>query len=192
MEKYPFKHIPNFIETLNENGINLSKIIKQEIKFNYDIIEVLQHGKKVIVKEQRGTCWLSNKNLPFMYSGKIMIPLKIPKTILDIKLKIEEEIKKEFDGVLVNYYPNGNISMGYHSDPIEDKWDNNFVILSLGDSRDFIFREKLHKNNKIKFNFNNGDLIYMFDNCQELYQHSVRKNKDSNAERISLVFKKSI
>lgn len=189
MERYPFRHIPNFIETKKKN---LFEEIKKEIKFKYDKIEVLQHGEKFIVEEQRGTCWLSNKNISFMYSGKIMIPLKIPKIIMDIKLEIEKEIKKEFDGILINYYPNGNISMGYHSDPIEDKWDNNFVILSLGDSREFIFREKFHKNNKIKFKFNSGDLIYMFDNCQELYQHSVRKNKDSNNERISLVFKKSI
>ena len=35
--------------------------------------------------------------------------------------------------------------MGYHSDPIEDKWSNDFMILSLGETREFIFRETTTK-----------------------------------------------
>ena len=82
--------------------------------------------------------------------------------------------------------------MGYHSDPIEDKWDNKFVVISLGDTRNFIFREKENKDNKITYEFKNGDLIYMFNDCQDRFEHSVRKNKNSDKERLSLVFKKRI
>ena len=32
----------------------------------------------------------------------------------------------------------------------------------------------------------------MFDDCQERFEHSVRKNKGSSKERLSLVFKKRI
>ena len=79
--------------------------------------------------------------------------------------------------------------MGYHSDPIDDKWDSNFIIFSLGDDRKFIFREKDNKEIKTEYHLKDGDLLYMFDNCQEKYEHSLRKKSDGK-ERISLVFKK--
>ena len=99
----------------------------------------------VKVVEQRGTCWLANDKLTFEYSGKSMIPQKIPSLVIEIKELVEKFIGIKFDGILVNYYPDGKSSMGYHSDPIEDKWDNKFVVLTFGDTRKFIFREKEKK-----------------------------------------------
>ena len=69
---------------------------------------------------------------------------------------------------------------------------NQFVIISIGATRDFIFRENENKETKIRYYFEHGDLIYMFDDCQEKYEHSVKKNKSDMEDRISLVFKKSI
>ena len=55
------------------------------------------------------------------------------------------------------------------------------------------FRKKENKENKIRYNFEDGDLIYMYDNCQELFEHCLKKGKkNENDTRISLVFKKSI
>lgn len=185
----PFQYYGNFISDKDRYNI---ETLKQNIKLNFDTISVAQNGKKVKVIEQRGTCWFADDNLTFEYSEKKMIPQKIPLLINEIKNMVEEKFKVKFDGILVNYYPDGKSSMGYHSDPIEDKWDTKFVVISFGDTRNFTFREKVNKDNKINYEFKDGDLIYMFDNCQELYEHSVRKNKKSSRERISLVFKKRI
>ena len=185
----PFQYHSDFIP--DKNRYNLTSL-KKDLNLNFDTISVAQNGKKVKVIEQRGTCWLSNDELTFEYSQKSMIPQKIPSLIHEIKIMVEKKFNTTFDGILVNYYPDGKSSMGYHSDPIEDKWDNKFVVISFGDSRNFIFREKLNKDNKVTYKFNDGDLIYMFDNCQEIYEHSVRKNKCSDLERLSLVFKKRI
>ena len=59
----------------------------------------------VKVVEQRGTCWLADDDLTFEYSGKSMIPQKIPSIFLEIKQLVEGFIGVEFDGILVNYYP---------------------------------------------------------------------------------------
>lgn len=185
----PFQYFENYI--LNKKLYNLENI-KKEITLNYDTITVPQKGKLMSVLEQRGTCWLANDGLTFEYSGKSMTPQKIPKIVGEIKDKIQNFFGIVFDGILVNYYPDGKSSMGYHSDPIEDKWDNKFVVVTFGDTRNFIFREIENKDNKITFEFKNGDIIYMFGDCQERFEHSVRKNKSSNKERLSLVFKKRI
>ena len=68
---------------------------------------------------------------------------------------------------------------------------NDFIVLSIGQSRDFIFRHKDRREMKVKFNFQDGDIIYMFDNCQEIFEHCLKKSKNDLNDRISLVFKKS-
>jgi|TARA_B110001469_G_C9548433_1_gene272155 alkylated DNA repair dioxygenase AlkB len=183
----PFKYCNDLI-----NNFNIFNIIefKKVLDLTYDNIDILQNGKITTIVEQRGTSWLSDSDLTFEYSGKIMKPKKIPEIIKNLKLIIENKFNIVFDGILVNYYPNGNSSMGYHSDPVEDKWDTNFVVISFGDIRQFVFRKKDNKDIKYNYELNNGDLIYMFNNCQDKYEHSVRKNKKSNNERISFVFKK--
>ena len=67
--------------------------------------------------------------------------------------------------------------MGYHGDPIDNKWSNDFMVISIGVTREFIFREKVKKENKIRYNFENGDMIYMFKDCQENYEHCLKKGK---------------
>ena len=186
---YPFEYKSNYIKDKDKYNINE---LKKILTLNYDMIQVPRHGRVEMIREQRGTCWLADDNLTFEYSGKSMIPQKIPDIIQEIKNQVEEDFGIKFSGILVNYYPDGNSSMGYHSDPIENKWDNKFIVISFGDTRNFIFREIVNKGNKITYEFKDGDLIYMFDDCQDKYEHSVRKKKVSGSERISLVFKKRV
>jgi len=183
---YPFQYFPQYY-----TRDNLLQSIKENITFREDNIIIGRGEDKVERKEQRKTCWLSNdENLTFEYSGKIMKPDKIPHIVQEIIDMIYKDFGIKFDGVLVNYYENGQVGMGYHSDPIDNKWDNNFIVYSVGAERKFIFREKGNIDNKIEYLFANGDLIYMYDDCQDKYEHSIRKNKGDGG-RISLVFKKS-
>ena len=46
-----------------------------------------------------------------------MAPKPIPAFIKILQLKLLEDFGIEFDGILVNYYPDGNSSMGYHPFP---------------------------------------------------------------------------
>ena len=57
---------------------------------------------------------------------------------------------------------------------------------------DTIYLTGIVFNDGIRYEFKDGDLIYMFDNCQEKFEHSVRKKKVDGGERISIVFKKRI
>lgn len=188
LQTYPFQHFPKYIDT---KGIK-EKVLNQ-VTLGSDKILIGRGTELVEVEERRKTAWLSNNSkLTFTYSGKTMSPRPIPKFMELIRLKLVEEFGIDFDGILVNYYENGNSSMGYHSDPIDNKWSNQFVIISIGAQRDFIFRNREDKNLKISYDFQDGDLIYMFDNCQEQYEHCVKKCKADYNDRVSLVFKKSL
>ena len=183
----PFQYFPKYYDT---KGL-VEKILNQ-INFQRDTILIGRGEVQVEVPEKRQTAWLSdNVNLTFEYSGKVMVSKPIPTFIKVLQLKLLEEFGIDFDGILVNYYQDGNSSMGYHSDPIDEKWTNDFIILSLGATREFIFRNKEAKEEKIRYEFNDGDMIYMTDNCQDKYEHCLKKCKQDYSSRISLVFKKS-
>lgn len=187
MDDFPFQYFPQYFDSKG-----LIEKIKNQISLRSDMILIGRGEEQVEVPERRQTAWLSNNSkLTFEYSGKVMSPKPIPTFIESIRIKILEDFGIDFDGVLVNYYPDGTVSMGYHSDPIQDKWTNDFIILSLGSTRDFVFRQIDNHESKIKFCLGDGDLIYMYDNCQEKYEHCLKKNKTDNQERVSLVFKKS-
>lgn len=184
---FPFQYFPKYFNT---TGIK-DKILSQ-IPLQSDTIIIGKGENAKEVPEKRQTAWLSNnKNLHFTYSGKVMVPKPIPPFIKTIKSKLFEDFGIQFDGVLVNYYENGDCGMGYHSDPVEDKWTTDFIVVSIGASREFVFRNKEDRETRITYTFNDGDLIYMFDKCQDEYEHRVKKDKSDMDDRISLVFKKS-
>ena len=82
--------------------------------------------------------------------------------------------------------------MRYHSDAVYDEWYEDTIVISFGSSRNIIFREIKNYDNKQKILLENGDLLFMKEGCQKIYQHKVLKDKKIKNDRISLVFKKHI
>jgi len=149
--------------------------------------KILSSG--IWVDEPRKTCWMSDNDVTLEYSDKTMKPIRMSKSIEEIRDKLNSEFNIYYDSVLVNLYPDGGAGMRYHSDPIDNKWDTNFMIVSFGAIRKIVFRDIKNFDNKYAFDFNDGDCINMFDDCQDLYQHSIRKDKHIKDPRVSLVFK---
>lgn len=46
-----------------------------------------------------------------------------------------------YDSVLVNLYPDGKAGMRFHVDPLYGRWTPRQAVVSLGDTRTFVFRE---------------------------------------------------
>jgi alkylated DNA repair dioxygenase AlkB len=119
-----------------------------------------------------------------------MNPIKLTKTLKKIQFAIELKYGIYFDSVLINYYKDGSSGMRYHSDATYNKWHQESVVVSFGSSRKIIFREINNFDNKTNIIMNSGDLLFMKEGCQDIYQHRVTKDKSISDERISLVFKK--
>ena len=177
-----FGIIKNFI---NEDIIDE---LKKEINFNQDIITV---GDTKIL-EERKTYWMSDLGYTYKYGSKIMNPDNLSRTIKRIQNIISNNYGVTYDSVLLNYYKDGNIGMRYHSDAVYDEWREDTVIISFGSSRYISFREIENYDNKEKILLENGDLLFMKEDCQKKYQHRVLKDKKITNDRISLVFKKHV
>ena len=179
----PFQFYSKVVTNINIDNL------ESEIPFSREKIN--SNGEWI--PESRLTCWMSDDNTTLEYSDKEMEPIRLTEKVSEIRDILNQKFGIYFDSVLANYYSDNSVGMRYHSDPLGDnKWDPNFMIVSFGSDRKLIFREIKNVDIKYPFEMSNGDMVHMFDDCQDTYQHSVRRVKTKIGPRISLVFKKSI
>ena len=157
--------------------------------------EIMMFGKKVL--EPRLTAWYGEAGKSYTYSGKTQYGLAWTDALSLIKNKVEAACQpiinyqpSLFNSVLLNYYRNGQDSMGWHADD-EKELGRNPVIASLnfGESRRFLFRRKDNKNIKHEILLTHGSLLIMAGQMQHYWQHAVPKEPKKNLPRINLTFR---
>lgn len=102
---------------------------------------------------------------------------------------VRDAVGFEPNNCLLNYYPDGNSSMGFHSDTATGRSAGTGVaILSLGAAREMRFRHKRNDETNSARWLNPGSLIYLDDATQEDWLHAIPK-ADGAGPRISLSFR---
>jgi hypothetical protein len=95
-----------------------------------------------------------------------------------ICIRLAEVLSVEYDGVLANYYADPSVHIRYHSDPDQGTvWAFDSAVVSLGATRMFAFRETRNPSRRYVFPVGGGDVLHMFADCQERFQHSVLKEQ---------------
>lgn len=98
----------------------------------------------------------------------------------------------EPNNCLINYYADGNSKMGYHSDQTDILVANTGVaIVSLGETRTLKFRNILDQQEKVNYELTAGSLIYMTQEIQQLWQHSIPRSNTTNS-RMSITFRQML
>jgi alkylated DNA repair dioxygenase AlkB len=78
------------------------------------------------------------------------------------------------DNCLLNLYPDGAASMGFHSDARADlEAGTGVVVLSLGSPRSLVFRDKLDHGQTHALRLAPGSLIVLADAIQDRWQHAI-------------------
>ncbi|WP_375560014.1 alpha-ketoglutarate-dependent dioxygenase AlkB [Bernardetia sp. OM2101] len=115
---------------------------------------------------------------------------KFPDFLEEICQNIKLELNFEPNNCLINYYENGKAKMGYHSDQIGILAEGTgIVIISLGETRILKFRNIEDKTIFKEFELPSGSLLYMNQETQNNWQHSIPKSNTENP-RMSLTFRK--
>ncbi len=183
--------IEHFFE--KKEADSLQKVLTETIAWEQGAITMF--GKKVL--EPRLTAWYGEAGKSYTYSGKTQYGLVWTDALTWIKNKIEDECQTLvmchqplFNSVLLNYYRNGQDSMGWHSDD-ERELGRNPVIASLnfGESRRFLLRRKDNKSIKHELLLTHGSLLIMSGEMQHFWQHAVPKEPKKNHPRINLTFR---
>jgi hypothetical protein len=175
----------NFFTNMESERLHQNLI--ENIQWRQDKIKIF--GK--LIDQPRLTAFYGDTNKAYSYSGIVMKPLEWNDDLLFIRNRVEDFAKIKFTSVLLNYYRDGNDSMGWHSDD-EKELGKNPVIgsVSFGQSRVFQLRHKFRKDiKKVDIALTNGSFLLMKGTTQHFWQHQIPKTKRELESRINLTFR---
>lgn len=125
----------------------------------------------------------------YNYSQIAYDDVPLPQVLRAICVQIEEELGFHPNNCLLNYYPDGEASMGFHSDAVpEMQLGTGVAIISVGCQRNIIYRNKSNRDQELVYQLESGSLLYMSEQVQEKWLHAIPK-QDNVGPRISLSFR---
>ena len=206
-DKTIFIYIPNFLnENKRQNIVSeLESYDDWRIGYNYQ--------GNLITRKQK---WYQTDNQPFCknwkykfdrwesnpYTDNLTLLQTHVESYINEFLKHEKYINKaNYNGLLINYYEDGNNFITAHQDSVESfgKYPT-IALLSFGDSRKFILERTLegklarNKNEKYlnkEFILEDNSLFIMAGGSQRYYCHSIQK-EENKQKRYSISFREYI
>ena len=138
----------------------------------------------------RMTVFLAAKGLHYRYSGTRHTGVGWPAWFTPLLDRVNKACGSNFNGCLLNLYRDGEDRMGWHADD-EPEIDQQQPIasLSLGATRDFCMRHRLHQTRRMTLALADGDLLIMHPGCQKDWMHGVPTRKRIKTPRINLTFR---
>jgi alkylated DNA repair dioxygenase AlkB len=125
----------------------------------------------------------------YNYSQISYEPVPMPPELAAVGAGIARELGFQPNNCLLNCYPDGHSSMGFHSDSSEALSPGTGVaIVSLGSVRSIVYRSKSDKAIEFEYALPHGSLLYMSQQIQEDWLHAIPKAAGVG-ERISLTFR---
>jgi len=176
------EYIPHFFER-GESTFFLNKFIET---VHWKQRRVPMYNKEVLTP--RLTAWfgdVTEDNEPY---GEGKSPWT--KELLLIKSKVEAYTGIIFNGVLLNYYRDGNDSVAWHSDKdTVPGMKTEIASVSFGQPRMFDFRSKENSKQKYSLELGHGALLLMKGDLQKYWEHRIAKSNAPMEPRINLTFR---
>lgn len=146
-------------------------------------------GKEVMQPRLSALYGISGTN--YRYSGKTFEAIPWSGWLENLARNCSEICETPFNTALLNYYRDGNDSMGLHADN-EPELGRNPVIASVsyGATRKMVFRRNSDRQ-KIEIELNHGDLLIMRDALQHYWKHELPKQKRVEGARLNVTFRES-
>jgi alkylated DNA repair dioxygenase AlkB len=146
-------------------------------------------GKKHV--QPRLVAWFGDEGKSYSYSGIKLEPKPWNELLLRLRSKTQSISKVEFNSVLLNYYRDGNDSMGFHSDDERELGDTPAIAsLSFGAERIFTMKSKSGQLPDIKIRLSSSSLLIMKGDTQKNWKHGIQKSSSPLGPRVNLTFRK--
>jgi alkylated DNA repair dioxygenase AlkB len=129
--------------------------------------------------------------LRYRYSGLALDAEPWHPLIEQLRQKIARVEPEPFNCVLLNYYRDGDDSMGWHSDDEPELGCNPVIAsLSLGQARRFVLRHRQHPQHpKIELTLEDGSLLLMRGRTQHCWQHALPRTRRACQARLNLTLR---
>lgn len=163
------------------------QLLSAECAWRQDKIKLF--GKEHLIPRQQ--CFQGESELSYRYSNLILQTEHWHPWVQQIQQQLLLQMGLSFNAVLLNFYRNGQDSMGWHSDDEPELGRNPIIAsLSLGQERRFVLRHRFDKQHpKQEVLLQSGSLLIMKGTTQHYWQHSVPRTKKPLNPRINLTFR---
>lgn len=179
------KYIQDFIS--HDQSIYYLEQLLTKVEWQQNKIKMF--GKEY--DEPRLTAWYGDKGIRYKYSGIQLEPLSWNPLLEELKLLVNIEAETSFNSALLNYYRDGQDSMGYHQDN-EPELGENPTIASLTFGAERTFQLKHITNQSIKrkdIPLKSGSLLIMAGETQHHWKHQIPKTKKPIGPRLNITFR---
>ncbi|PRP99676.1 alpha-ketoglutarate-dependent dioxygenase AlkB family protein [Enhygromyxa salina] len=134
--------------------------------------------------------WYGDPGQVYVWSGIEMQPLPWAPEIAKVRDAVQRATKRKFNSVLLNYYRDGNDTVGWHSDDEPGLGLDPFIAsVSVGVERDFVLRRIGDPKRQLSVSLSNGSLLVMSGQTQATWQHAVPRRKRVKGPRVNLTFR---
>ncbi len=165
---------------------NLMNTLLQEVEWEQPKIKM----GGFIIQSPRLSAWYGDSGAVYTYSGVKNEPRTWIPNLLEWKTLLSNVLGLHFNSVLLNYYRNGNDSMGWHQDNEKELGKNPTIFsLSLGESRKFTMKHITESNERWQRILKHGSALVMLGETQHWWKHSIPKTKVNQNERVNLTFR---
>ncbi|GAA5089502.1 alpha-ketoglutarate-dependent dioxygenase AlkB [Chryseobacterium ginsengisoli] len=138
----------------------------------------------------RLTAWYGNNSKAYHLGGNEFSVNQWSPELLNLKLKIEKFSGYKFNSVLLNLYRDGNDSVAWHRDKDTELGKRPVIAsVSLGQVRNFDFRNVEDHQRKYSLALKNGSLLIMKGDLQVNWEHRIAKSTKLMKPRINLTFR---
>lgn len=145
------------------------------------------HGK-TIQQSRSIAAYSVSPDLVVKYSGTTVdMHYPYPPVLVEIQDVLQAVLGVQFNHVMLNRYEDGSVSIGRHSDTLENKV---IASISLGAERQFILRPKEKSAaDPVKLRPADGSLLVMQGDTQVNWKHEIPREPSLKRGRISLTFR---
>lgn len=138
----------------------------------------------------RQVVWIADAGMHYRYAHQDHMPHPWTDALLKLRMRLQQTLAVDFNGVLGNYYHHGQDYMGWHSDDEPSiSQAHPIVSLSLGAARRFKFRAKKAHRIVTDVWLPTGSLLVMHPGMQHAWQHTLPKMTQLMEPRINLTFR---
>ena len=159
-----------------------------------------QHSLRLFgrrLRQPRLTAWHGDFGVRYAYSGLRLEALEWTPCMSRVRHAVEAELRRAgwpdaaFNSVLMNYYRDGDDSMGWHSDDEPELGERPLIAsLSLGAARRFALRHRHRSLATRTLRLGHGALLVMAGDTQRHWRHCAPKTRRPVGPRLNLTFRR--
>jgi alkylated DNA repair dioxygenase AlkB len=206
--KYLLQIINNMAEIINECNYYIQTNTSYLSAYPVEIDELLEQcvldvddkllenppitifGKKAI--QHRSIGFFSNESQGYYYSRQLARSVPLSSNLSNLLSFVNTKFNTDFNGILVNKYPDGTHYIGKHSDDEKSLSQIGVVSISFGATRTFRIRDKNTNRIIADIPTTSKEIWIMGGNFQKEFTHEIPIQKRIKETRISFTFRKHI